>query len=191
MLKAQDIVLLLKICSMISPQKEISDILSQNQLAMCLCMSPSEINAATKRLAQSQLLGDARHTKLAARFPRHLIMIPIRPSCEELLISGVKYFFPAQIGSYTRGIVTSYAAPIFGKKIIHGTDPVPVWPYAEGTQLGLTLKPLYPSVPKSIAQYPDPLFYDLLVLVDAIRSGRARERAMAIKLLREKLNGTK
>ena len=123
------------------------------------------------------------------QFPRNLILLPSRAACEECLISGVKYFFPAKLGGLTRGIVTSYAAPVFKKQIVIGDTPVPIWPYAEGDQLGLALEPLYSSVPKSVMQYPDQLFYDLLALVDAIRSGRARERNMAIKLLREKLHG--
>ena len=95
------------------------------------------------------------------------------------------------MGGYTRGIVTSYAAPIFKKHIALGQDPVPVWPYAEGNQQGLALEPLYPSVPQSITEYPDAVFYDLLTLIDAIRQGRSRERSIAIKLLKEKLHASK
>lgn len=88
---------------------------------------------------------------------------------------------------YTRGIATSHAAPVFAKYILIGDDPIPVWPYAEGDKRGLALEPLYSSVPHSLAQHPDKLFYELLVLMDAIRSGRARERDIAIKLLRERM----
>jgi hypothetical protein len=113
------------------------------------------------------------------------------PACEECLIFGVKYFFPVQLGEYTRGIATSYAAPILEKHFILGDDPIPVWPYGEGDRRGLALEPLYSSVPKSITQYPDEPFYEMLVLVDAIRSGRVRERDIAIKLLRERIHGKK
>jgi len=65
---------------------------------------------------------------------------------------------------------------------------VPVWPYEGGDQRGLALEPLYRSVPDSLARHPDQLFYELLVLVDAIRSGRVRERNIAVKLLKEKIN---
>jgi len=53
----------------------------------------------------------------------------------------------------------------------------------------MALEPLYRSVPQSITKHPDPLFYDMLVLIDAIRIGRARERNIAIKLLKEKIHG--
>jgi len=186
MLKPQDIVILLKILSIMTLSKgNPDDLLSQNQLATHLCMSASEVNAGIKRLVLAGLLGpvlkkDGNQNKI--------LFLPIKAACEECLISGVKYYFPVQLGAYTRGIATSYAAPIFEKLILVGNDPIPVWPSAEGDQRGLALEPLYSSVPKSLAQYPDPLFYELLVLIDAIRSGRARERNIAIKLLRERIN---
>ncbi len=171
MLKPQDVVLLIKLLA------SVDYAWSQNQLALSLCVSVSEINAGIKRLRQAGLL---RLVKGENR--------PVLAAAEEFLIFGVKYMFPAQLGEYTRGISTSYAAPVFKGQIALGKDPIPIWPYAEGDQRGLTLKPLYPSVPKSIMQYPDPAFYDLLVLVDAIRQGRIRERNMAIKLLKARLH---
>lgn len=165
--------------------KEGPQILSQNQLATLLCMSASEVNAGMKRLALSGLLAARVSNERRSR----IIFKPYIKACEEYLISGVKYSFPVQLGAYTRGIATSYAAPILAKHFILGDDPIPVWPYGEGDKRGLALEPLYSSVPKSVMEFPDPLFYELLVLVDAIRSGRAREREMAIKLLKEKLNG--
>ncbi|MDF2529222.1 MAG: hypothetical protein K0Q57_102 [Gammaproteobacteria bacterium] len=184
MLKPQDIVILLKI---LANKLGAINSFSQSNLATHLCMSVSEVNAGIKRLTRAELLGLLTREEQI----RNRVFQPIKPACEECLISGVKYFLPAQLGEYTRGIVTSYAAPAFKKQILIGRDPVPVWPYAEGDQLGLALEPLYSSVPKSITHYPDPLFYELLVLVDAIRSGRARERNIAIKLLREKLTHDK
>lgn len=38
-----------------------------------------------------------------------IIFLPGKSACEECLISGVKYFFPVELGSYTRGIATSYS----------------------------------------------------------------------------------
>ena len=186
MLKPQDIVILLKVLSMMALSKDHPDeLLSQNKLATFVCMSASEVNAGMKRLVLSGLLGPI----LREGSKNKIIFLPIKAACEECLISGVKYFFPAQLGAYTRGIATSYAAPLFKKHILLGDDPIPVWPYGEGDQRGLALAPLYSSVPHSLAQFPDPFFYELLVLIDAIRSGRARERNIAIKLLKGKIHG--
>lgn len=186
MLKPQDIVILLKILStMTLSKKATGETLPQNKLAYSLCISPSEVNAGIKRLGLSGLLSPV----LRGDSKNKIAILPNKPACEECLISGVKYFFPVQLGAYTRGIATSYAAPILEKHFILGDDPIPVWPYEEGDKRGLALKPLYSSVPQSVIQFPDQLFYELLVLIDAIRSGRARERNIAIKLLKEKLHG--
>jgi len=183
MLKPQDIVILLKILSIMTLSKGHSlEELTQSELARLLCMSQSEVNAGIKRLAGSGLLGPVQRSN-------RLIYVPIKAAVEECLISAVKYFIPALPGAYTRGIVTGYAAPIFEKHIVLGNDPVPVWPWGEGHQRGMALEPLYSSVPQSITKHPDPLFYEMLVLIDAIRIGRARERNIAIKLLKEKIHG--
>jgi hypothetical protein len=142
------------------------------------------VNAGIKRLVLSGLLGQVIREDVSQNKIRFL---PIKAACEECLTLGVKYFFPVQLGAYTRGIATSYAAPLFEKHILPGDDPIPVWPYGEGDRRGLALEPLYSSVPKSLAQHPDQLFYEMLVLIDAIRTGRVRERNIAIKLLKEKI----
>ena len=73
-----------------------------------------------------------------------------------------------------------------GEQLAH-SDAIPVWPYGSGEERGAALDPLYPSVPKSVTKYPDPLFYGLLTLLDAIRAGRAREKQIAIRKLSEML----
>lgn len=182
MLKPQDIVILLKILSTMTLSEGYpKENLSQNRLATFLCMSVSEVNAGIKRLTYARLLEFVLKDE-------KIILLPNKPACEECLISGVKYFFAVQLGEPTRGIATSYAAPMFNKLISIGNDPIPVWPYIEGDRRGNALEPLYSSVPKSIILYPDPLFYELLVLIDAIRSGKARERNIAVELLKKRLN---
>jgi hypothetical protein len=183
MLKSQDIVIVLKIFSTLA-KAGFEELLSQNQLATHLCISASEVNAGIKRLVLAGLLGP---TSKIVGGKSKVVYLPIRAACEECLIFGVKYFFPAEFGAYTRGIATSYAAPIFNKLILIGDDPIPVWPSIEGMARGVALEPLYSSVTKSLSAYPDQLFYELLVLVDTIRSGRARERALAVIFLKEKL----
>lgn len=184
MLKPQDIVILAKILSAMSAQADKTS-LSQNNLATFLFISASEINAGMKRLVKSTLL-----SPMMTNDPKNKILfLPNKPACEECFISGIKYFFPAKLGSYTRGIATSYTAPLFKQHLILGDDPILVWPYIEGDMNGVALEPLYPSVPESIAKFPDPFFYELLVLIDTIRSRKARERNIAIRLLKEKIHG--
>lgn len=164
-IKSQDIVILVKLLA-----KSSNDNWSQNSLATELCLSPSQINSGFKRLVEAGFLMPYQSSEKTQ---------PILQACEEFFIHGLKYIFPAKLGEIVRGIPTSYAAPSLSKEIIKGSEPIPVWPYGEGKERGVALKPLYACVPESIAKHPDPLFYDLLSLIDAIRSGRARERELA------------
>lgn len=176
MLKSQDIVVLAKL--LVCQHKNWS----QNGIASELCLSPSQVNSALKRLVTAGLITPYHPPNKPQ---------PIIQACEEFLAHGLKYIFPARLGEIARGVPTSYAAPSLNKQIIVGNDPIPVWPYGEGSERGVALKPLYPSVPEAVIKHPDPLFYDLLTLIDAIRSGRARERHIATQKVAELLKSYK
>ncbi|BCA93919.1 hypothetical protein TUM19329_02800 [Legionella antarctica] len=165
MIKAQDIVVLAKLLVYQTDKNW-----SQNSIAFELCLTPSQINYALKRLVAVGLI-TPYHPPAKPQ--------PIIQACVEFFLHGLKYVFPAKLGELVRGIPTSYAAPSLSDQIVAGSDPIPVWPYGEGNDRGLALKPLYSSVPESVTKHPDPLFYDLLTLIDAIRSGRVRERQIA------------
>lgn len=173
-IKSQDIVILAKLIA-----KKMDKNWSQNTLAHDLCLSPSEINRSFKRLVFAKLLTPYQSSDKPQ---------PILQASEEFFLHGLKYAFPAETEKTTRGVPTSYAAPSFKNEISLGDEPIPVWPYGEGKARGVALKPLHPAVPESVTKYPDPLFYDLLTLIDAIRSGRARERQIAAKHLSDILN---
>jgi len=99
----------------------------------------------------------------------------------EFLVYGLKYVFPPRRGSMTRGIATAWAAPVLGGRLLSGGETEPVWPDASGKTKGLTLEPIYKTVPQAVKK--DATLYGLLALVDAIRIGLARERAIATDLL--------
>ncbi|CZI29948.1 TPA: hypothetical protein JBC15_03080 [Legionella pneumophila subsp. pneumophila] len=177
MIKPQDIVVLAKLLVY-----QTDKTWSQNSIAYELCLTPSQINYALKRLVGAGLI--------TPYYPPNKPQ-PIIQACEEFFVHGLKYVFPAKLGELVRGIPTSYAAPCLSDQIVAGSDPIPVWPYGEGNERGLALKPLYSSVPESVAKHPDPLFYDLLTLIDAIRSGRVRERQIASQKILELLKPKK
>ncbi|HEX7708861.1 MAG TPA: hypothetical protein VF701_20545 [Thermoanaerobaculia bacterium] len=103
----------------------------------------------------------------------------------EFLVHGLKYVFPAKRGELTRGVPTSYAAPPLNALFAKGQEPIPVWPFAEGTERGVSFEPLYRTVPSVALR--DPALYELLAIADALREGRARERKIAEEQLRERL----
>lgn len=172
MLKSQDCIVLLKLLA--NPATE----LSQRQLSSALSISLAEINACIKRLDEADLVRKNKQGKL----------FPNIHAAEEFLIHAIKFLFPGKLGEYTRGTPTAIAAPIFRDKIALGNDPIPVWPDGMGEARGVALLPIHPSVSKALRVHPDSAFQELLVLIDAIRSGRPRERNLAATLLKEKLN---
>ena len=166
MLKPQDIFILLKLVVMGSRPW------SYTILAVELGMSSSQIHAAVKR---------ALAAKLAVRQREKIV--PNYRNLEEFLIHGLKYVFWAEQGEMTRGMPTAYAAPPLAELLIStAAEPPPVWPDPEGEVRGITFQPLHKLAPQ--AARADKNLYELLTLVDAVRSGRAREREIATKKLR-------
>jgi hypothetical protein len=142
------------------------------QMATELGLSPSQVHASLKRLERSRLVAPQTNQ-------------PHLRAVEEFLLHGVKYAFPAFRGEATRGTPTAYAAPPLSEQIAAGGDPPPVWPDAEGKVRGLTLEPLHRAAPAAARK--DPVLYELLALVDALRDGRVRERQIAERELTARL----
>lgn len=170
-LKPQDVVVLLKLVALGEVEW------TYQRLASELSLSPSEAHAGVRRAVAAKLMTDAKSA--TGR--------PIREALKEFLLHGVKYAFPPERGALTRGVPTGYAAPPLNREIAQGNDPPPVWPHAQGRVRGYALKPLYRSVP--LAAERDPALYELLALVDALRDGRARERALAAREIGKRLGG--
>lgn len=175
-LKPQDVVVALKLLGYDSRRPPFA------QIARELWLSSSEVHGAMKRAQAAHLL---HGPELSNR--------PIVSALEEFLIHGIKYVFPAEHGEPTRGVPTSYAAAPLNRLIDPGNGPIPVWPYGKGEKRGTAFAPLYKLLP--IAALQDPLLYEQLALIDAIRDGRARARQLElaeqelIKILRRKANG--
>ncbi len=165
-MKPQDIVVLLKLVGLKGGW-------SYRQLAQELFMSIGEVHNALNRAARAQLFDTSENR-------------PRIQALEEFLIHGLKYAFPAERGSITRGTPTAFAASPLNQ-IISSPDDVnmPVWPDPDGSARGYKLEPLFSSVPKAVKK--DKALYELLALVDAIRDGRARERNLAVEHLRDRL----
>ena len=168
-LKPQDLLVLLKLVALGKKHW------SFNSLALELGMSPSEVHAAVKRTVTARLAvkdGDN-----------------IRPNIrnlEEFLFHGAQYAFVPDRGGLDRGMPTAHATVPLSEYFVEDKEPPPVWPDAEGMVRGESFSPLYRSVP--VAAKNDAELYQLLALVDAIRGGRARERDVAKKEMKKKLD---
>ncbi len=112
---------------------------------------------------------------------------PVRPALIEFAEHGVRYVWPATPGPVKRGVPTAFGAEPLASAINSAPDEAPVWPFPSGAVKGPTIQPLYRTAPQ--AAMADPRLHRLLALQDALRSGRARERTLASKLLRKELGG--
>lgn len=111
----------------------------------------------------------------------------LKPQLLEFLVHGVRYAYPVERGSLTRGVPTAHGAPPLRDKIrTSASDALPVWPDPEGTVRGEAWSPLYPSVPAATRR--DAALYEALALLDAIRGGRARERSIAVEELKRRFS---
>ncbi|MEZ4299012.1 MAG: hypothetical protein R3B70_28950 [Polyangiaceae bacterium] len=166
MLKPQDIVVLLAL-SVTEGDPTYAGI------AQAVGMSTSEVYSAVRRAEKSGLLNPETRR-------------PIRRALLEFVLHGLKYVFPAERGGLTRGLPTAHAAPPLRNHIVGGDGMPLVWPDPLGEVRGEALRPLYKSVPAAARR--SPALYELLALIDAVRAGRARERAMAAEELERRLS---
>lgn len=165
--KPQDVLVVLKLALSAQGEKSFA------VLAKELGMSASEVHASVGRLVAARLLD--RESRTVRRKP-----------LLEFLLHGIPYAFPASAGGMTRGMATAWAAPVMAGKVVGNDSEAPVWPDPDGTKRGLAVAPLYGSAP--IAAKNDPVLYELLALVDVLRLGRARERAIASKEIERRLS---
>ena len=168
MIKPQDILFLLKLISM------GENPWAYNSLAIELNMSPSEVHAAAKRSLRAKLAVE-KNGKIR----------PLIGNLNEFLSHGIQYVFSVERGELNRGMPTSYAAAPMDSYFVADNEPPPVWPDPEGKVRGMSFSPLYKSAPGAAKK--DSKLYELLVLVDGIRGGRARERNFARKELKKRL----
>ena len=145
-------------------------------LSVELGLSQTEVSFALERCRASGFLDEAKK-----RVNRSALL--------EFLLHGLKYVYPAQPGSLCRGMPTAHSSPPLSKRIVSDPHDQYVWPYGDGKMRGQAVEPLYESVP--LAAEKDPSLHELLALVDALRVGRARERAIAAEVLEERIGPKK
>lgn len=103
----------------------------------------------------------------------------------EFLTHGIRYAFAVTPGETTRGMPTSWSAPGLEDHLVADELERFVWPHPRGTIRGRAIEPLHSAA--ILLAGEDETLHRQLALCDAIRLGRARERTLAAKLLREEL----
>ncbi len=143
------------------------------RLGESLVMSASEAHAAVQRGVLCGLV--------AREFGE---LQTNRSALMELLVHGIRHVFPPIFGPVARGVRTGAYVQALAEHFPKDDGALIVWPDPEGLDRGVSLCPLYPTVP--VAARRDPRLHEALALVDAVRAGNARERELAIGLLQEK-----
>lgn len=159
------------------PQPIMDDAFSNRGLEASTGISKSEVNASIKRSIAVGMAKLDRKTKQPKANVSALL---------EFIEHGIKYVYPANPSAITRGIPTSFAAPVLHGKLMTAGEFIYVWPDAMGKEQGQAVEPLYKTVPMAVKN--DPRLYDYLALIDAIRLGKGRESSLAAKELDKRLH---
>ncbi len=141
-------------------------------LGFRLGLSSSQVHRSLRRAAAASLYAPGPRRVLV----RNLV---------EFLVHGVRYAFPAQRSPDGEGVPTGASAPPLSEHFVGGVPLV--WPAEGAATRGEALEPLHPSAVR--LSEVDQRAYEVLALVDAVRTGRARERKMAADLLEQRLAG--
>lgn len=180
-MKSQDIVILLKLASLEYQagrasvgEHENADPFALRSLEGALGISKTEISASIQRsIAAALAIKSNGRPKVNRR------------NLTEFVQHGLKYVFPGKPGPPQRGVATSFAAPMLEGQLVSSGADIYVWPHADGIRRGISIIPLFKSVPD--AALKDERFYEFLALVDAIRLGNQREEKLAQNKFEERM----
>lgn len=168
-LKAQDVVVALKVAVSLGPFFTYAIAGSQ------LGLSASRVHSSVQMLITARLA--TGNTREGIHVSKSRLL--------DLVIYGVPYVFPPIIGGPSRGIPTATALPEIGRALTANDEAAFVWPDSKGVGRGSALAPLHSCV--TTASQSDEALYRILMAVDVLRIGGAREREMAIQFLRSHL----
>lgn len=169
MLKPHDVLCVLKICGLSGKQWTF------RELGSWVGLSNGEAFNSLARLKAAQLVFEKDNA------------VKISPArLYDFLVYGVPTTYYQVRGQVTRGMVTGAHAPPLAERLTASEGDIPlVWPSPTGKSRGETLVPIYETVPMAAAA--DAKLYELLVLVDGLRTGRTREKKVAAELLEKRL----
>ena len=180
MLKGQHIIILLLL--RLRPEQSWT----YEALSKTIGLSTSQCHHAHKRLRESGLVtADASGPW----------QVPIF-NCLEFILHGLKYAFPAKIGASSRGIPMAQSASFVKEHFVNedSMGSAYVWRDPEGLEKGNSLEPIHGcqlrfapgKTPDSSKE--DSLMYEVLVCIDLLRVGRARERNWAVEALKKRIH---
>lgn len=113
---------------------------------------------------------------------------PIFRNIKEFLMSGFPYVFPEDKGKLQRGFVTGIDGSSLKNDFVDAEYPT-VWAHYEGDTKGFAIEPLHKAIPDLIASNKlDGDLYEILALLDVLRTGQRREIEAAEIRIKELLD---
>lgn len=164
-LKPQDVVVAIKLAGI----KQFT----YASLSLAVGLAPSQVHASVKALLQSKLMSEDGDSGVAIN----------RFRLVEFLVHGVPYMFPAIETHPTKGLAT--ISELDEMKQVFLTQRNYVWPLPSGKDTGVGLVPLHHCVFRAVQD--DAAAYRILMSIDAIRIGDARERDVGTSVIRRSL----
>ncbi|HTB22215.1 MAG TPA: hypothetical protein VK914_05880 [bacterium] len=165
-MKPQDVVVLAALLSRPANERETLAVLASRS-----GLSASETHASLKRLRECRLIDGSDDR-------------PWKSAVMEFFAHGLRYAFPVRPGGIVYGLATGSSAPPLNSKFAANSTAW-VWPWEGGNQKGESIRPLYATAPRVCAK--DPVLWEWLSLLDALRAGAAREQKAALKELEDRL----
>lgn len=145
---------------------------NNKEIAQALKLSDSEVSESLYRSEYAGLIESVKSKKINKR------------AFLDFVIYGLKYVFPVHPGAIGRGIPTAHSAQPLKEKIV--SDENYIWEHPDGTIRGQIIKPLFSSVPFVVENSQN--LYELMSLLDAIRTGSPRIVSLAKDMLEKRIN---
>lgn len=162
-IKGRDLLVLFKLCG---AEKGWTF----RQLASDLAISVSQVHESLARAESGRLYVPSTRTVNRDALWKSVLAIP-------------HLFPPALLGQKT-GMATAHSASPLRQALSKGGLDF-VWPVRGGKQKGEGLEPIAKTAPQACRK--DEMLHEILSLVDALRVGKARERELAERFLKERL----
>ena len=165
-------------------EEEKSPANSVGDLADCLFKAKGDVSRAIRRLVRLGLVAErppGAHDITAANRKYYSVQ---RNALADLLCFAIRYIFAPERTGYGRGVPTGWNCPLI-KSAMNPPEIPLVWALPGGEVSGELIEPLYAKCPQ--AALADPGLYELLSLIEVIRTGKPREVKYAKDLIRQKV----
>lgn len=162
-----------------------SNLNSIESLGASLYKAKGVISRSIQRLIHCELLAYRRPNANDSAASNRKFYEVRRDNLREFLNHGIRHtFVPERLG-YGRGIATGWHCSSIDSEM-HPPAIAYVWPASGGNCEGELLEPLYPDAHKAASM--DQALYEMLALIDIVRTGKPRELRYAREILARKVD---